>query len=341
MNMNIYNDVEEENYSMLFDFFPSNLFKLENFNIIKTNILGNQNNNEEPLYLNDINIMKTNSIGKNSIETSFIKINNNYEDNSIEKNLIKNKSMEINLIENNNNNSIESNSIECNSIESNYKYNNNLIERNSKYNDILIDINSKEKNNNYEEEKLFIKRKRGGKSNNIYRTDNIFKRITVHYLNSIIMLLNEVINNLKLEGIKGKFKMINYNFKRYFNKTKFNQIKKNSLNYFLILENNNKYKNKNLNKTLYTQIEAKSKTDRILNRILNKIMSNSYIDIFKDIYYKNNKDINFEGLLFHIPRTFDDFLEKKEIKGDILYKQKILEVVRKSFLEYIFTIEKI
>ena len=131
--------------------------------------------------------------------------------------------------------------------------------------------------------------------------------------------------------------MINYNFKRYFNKTKFNQIKKNSLNYFLILENNNKYKNKSLNKALYTQIETKYKT----NKIINKILSKSYIDIFKDIYYKNKKEINYEGLTLHIPRTFDDFLEKKEIKNDILYKQKILEVVRKSFLEYIFTIQKI
>ena len=332
--MNIYNDVDEENYSMLFDFLPFNLFYLKNFDFNNANIIGIQNNYEEPLYLNNINIMKTNSIVTNSLESNFIKINNNYEDNSIEKDLVKNNLMEINFTENNN--KCVDNSIGNNVRESNLKETIS-IESNDKYEDNSKEINLKEKNNKNEERK-FIMRKRGGKSNNIYRTDNIFKRINVHYLNSIIMLLNEVLSKF---NINGKFKIINYKFKRYFNKAKLNQIKNNSLNYFLILENNNKYKNKNLNKTLYTQIEAKSKTDRILNRILNKIMTKSYIDIFKDIYYKNKKDINFEGLLFHIPRTFDDFLEKKEIKGDILYKQKILEVVRKSFLEYIFTIEKI
>ena len=83
--MNIYNDVDEENYSMLFDFLPFNLFYLKNFDFNNANIIGIQNNYEEPLYLNNINIMKTNSIVTNSLESNFIKINNNYEDNSIEK----------------------------------------------------------------------------------------------------------------------------------------------------------------------------------------------------------------------------------------------------------------
>ena len=70
-------------------------------------------------------------------------------------------------------------------------------------------------------------------------------------------------------------------------------------------------------------------------------MSKSFIDIFKDIYYKNKKDINFEGLSLHIPKTFDDFLENEKVKGDNLYKQKILEVIRSTYLENKFVIQKI
>ena len=60
--------------------------------------------------------------------------------------------------------------------------------------------------------------------------------------------------------------------------------------------------------------------------VLNKLMSKSFIEIFKDIYIKNKKDIIFEGLTLHIHKNFDDFLENEDVKGDELYKKKIFRI---------------
>ena len=180
--------------------------------------------------------------------------------------------------------------------------------------------NNSNKNNKRYENNLFLKKKRHTK----YSTDNIFRKINVHYLNFVVQIVNEVMNKLKLKK-KGKFKEINYDFKRKLTIAKFNQIKKQPLNFFLIQDNNKKYKEKNINKILYNKCKT--------NKELNNFLSKSYIDIFKDYYYKNEKDINFEDLKLHIPRTFDDFLEVKEIKENNSYKKKIHEVVRKNFLQ--------
>ena len=325
-------------------------YELENLEQIKINNSVFQSTYEELLYYNDYKIMKNNSIGKNS------KGNNSIENNS---NILKINSIGNNSIENNNimlkNSSIENNNnmLKNSSIE-NDTLGNKLIENiiienkkdilkinsigNNSIEKISIENKSMENNsieNNKNHEKIqFLNKKRG--RHNKYSTDNIFRRINVHYLKFLILFLNEVLKILKIEG---EFKDINYSFKRNLNKTKFSQIKKEALIYFLQLDNNGKYKNKNFNKKLYTQIENNCKNNCGNYMVLNKLMSKSFIEIFKDIYIKNKKDIIFEGLTLHIHKNFDDFLENEDVKGDELYKKKILEVVRKSYLEYIFDIQ--
>ena len=350
--MNIYDDYDEQSYQFCF---PS---ELENLETINCNCNNSVNQSHIELYFNNYNIMKNSSIGNNSIEnnSSILKINsignnsieninnnmlknsliekNNINNivkiNSIENNKIGNKLIENIIFENKKKilkiNSIGNNSIEKISIE-NKSMENNSIKKISIENKSM-ENNSIEKNKNHEKSQ-FLNKKRHNK----YSTDNIFRRINVHYLKFLIIFLNEILKILK---IKGEFKDINYSFKRNLNKTKFSQIKKESLIYFLKLENNNKYKNKDLNKTLYNQIEHNCKAKLILN----KLMSKSFIEIFKNIYIKNKKVIIFEGLTLHIHNNFDDFLENEDVKGDDLYKKKILEVVKKSYLEYIFDIQR-
>jgi len=270
--------------------------------------------------------MKINLIENNAKENNSIENNSNIP----EINLIGN-----NTIEKNNDNILKNNSIENN---------NNIIKINS------IGNNSKEKismekksienksienysieNNKNNEKNQFLNKKRGEHTK--HSTDNIFRRINDHYLIFLIRFLNEI---LKIFKIEGEFKDINYSFKRNLNITKFGEIKKESLIYFLQLDNNNKYKNKNFNKTLYTTIEPKCKN----NIILNKLISKSFIEIFKDIYIKNKKDIILEGLKLNINKIFDDFLGNEDVKGDDFYKNRILEVVRKIYLEYKFVFQR-
>ena len=116
----------------------------------------------------------------------------------------------------------------------NLEINNNISENNENdekplsFYEKILEYNPNFKDNKYIK-KQFLMKKREKNPHTKYSTDNIFRRINVHFLNSIIIFLNEVLSKL---DIIGEFKIINYKFKKYLNKTKFNKIKKESFNFF-------------------------------------------------------------------------------------------------------------
>lgn len=162
-----------------------------------------------------------------------------------------------------------------------------------------------------------------------YFEDNILRKINVHFLNFLILFVNEIL--LKC-NINEKFYGINGKYKKIINKKNFNSIKNETIDQFLIKENNQKYKDKYQNKELFNRIKDK--------KIFNNIISKKYIEIFKGFYYTNEKKnkIIYEGLELNLTNTFGDFMNK--IKGDNLYKQNIEKVIKKYYFPKIFNTTK-
>ena len=194
---------------------------------------------------------------------------------------------------------------------------------------------------NYPQKKLSGRKRKNqidnkGKIHNKTQNDNILRKINVHFLNFIIDFINEVLCkcNLKTKNINDKFYEINGKYKKIINKTNFNSISNQTISQILTLENNNKYINKNQNRELFNKIKNNN------NEILNKTLSKKYIDIFKEVFYINKKDIIYEGLELNLPKTFDDFLLNVKANEDNLYKIRIEQVIKKYYFQQKFNVKK-
>lgn len=224
---------------------------------------------------------------------------------------------------NQNNKSQEINSIKNNETEKTKTTNLNEILDIKKENSILFIINkgeniSKENSNNM----TFIKRKRGRTkslmNDNKFihdknSSDNLKRKIHVHFLSFIVSYLNEILKNL---NYKQRFLQLDYYFKKNINNERLKYIKKQSIGDIIRNRISYKYKqNKYYNVIIYEQIKE--------NEILNKILSQSYLNLFKNIYYKSNNIISLKeyGLNKNI------FLSTKvKMYKDLLYNIKDLDI---------------
>ena len=248
-------------------------------------------------------------INLNNIEVS----NDNIENELIHQDL---------GLPNQNNNSQEINSIKNNETEKTKTTLNEILDI-KKENSILFIINkgeniSKENSNNM----TFIKRKRGRTkslmNDNKFihdknSSDNLKRKIHVHFLSFIVSYLNEILKNL---NYKQRFLQLDYRFKRIINNERFKSIKKQPIGNIIRKPISYKYKqNKYYNEIIYEQIKE--------NEILNNIFSQSYLNLFKNIYYKSNNIISLKeyGLNKNI------FLSTKvKMYKDLLYNIKDLDI---------------
>ena len=118
---------------------------------------------------------------------------------------------------------------------------------------------------------------------NKYSTDNVLRKIQVHFISFIITFVNIVLKEL---GYQEQFYKIDYQFKKNVNKKNISNLKK--LNIGNILSQNisqkYKWKNKEENKIIYQRIKNYP--------IIRNIISYNYMDLFKNIYCKNESKIN-------------------------------------------------
>ena len=128
----------------------------------------------------------------------------------------------------------------------------------------------KEKENKNKKEKIHDKN----------TSDNLIRKIQVHYLSFIVSFLNDILKNL---NYKTKFLNLNYEFKMNIKKDFVESLKKKTIGEIISNEISIKYKGKekNFNKNLYDKIKD--------NDVLNKIFKDNYIKLFKNIYYKSKK----------------------------------------------------
>jgi hypothetical protein len=167
----------------------------------------------------------------------------------------------------------------------------------------------------------------GEKIHDRYSTDNILRRIQVHYMTFIINIVNELLNYL---GYKYKFIDIDYNIKKAINKKQFYAIKKLNIAQIICQTSSPKFKNhsKQKNNNIYEKVKGDEK--------VNQFLSKTFMELFKDVYLKDKRYINEYGLIFPLSekvKTYKDLFSKKKEKDEINeYTKKVDEVIQIYYL---------
>ena len=140
------------------------------------------------------------------------------------------------------------------------------------------------------ESTLLTKKRRGrqtsnknGKAHDKNSTDNLLRKIQVHYMTFIICFINEILNQLNYQQT---FLKLDYEYKKNVSK-KFSDILKNkNLSDIICNKISNKYKKEdiNRNKIIYEQIKD--------DLIFKNLFKENYLEFFKNIYYKSVNKIN-------------------------------------------------
>ena len=184
---------------------------------------------------------------------------------------------------------------------------------------------------------LYNKRGRPNKSNlkknsrkihNKFTSDNLRRKIHIHFLNFIISFLNEI---LSYSGYEDQFYKLDYNRNiKNVNKAFFNRLKNKNIGEIISGKISSKFKNKEKDFNFF--FFQKLKNDKILN----KLFSQSYFLIFKVFYFPSKKKINLKeyGLNVEISlsedvKMYSDLLERFE---DNDYKRAIINYTKKNFL---------
>ena len=164
-----------------------------------------------------------------------------------------------------------------------------------------------------------------------YDYDNIIRKIQVHFHNFLISLSNEILSHFDFQK---KILNIDYNNKKDIKKEKFEKLKSQEIGEILCQNISTKYKRQ--------YIEDKEKNNKLYleaieyDNNIRKILSEPYINIFRNLYYKNKRDLNDYGLnitLSNKVQTYKDLLESLNKKGeDSKYIEKINIIAEECYL---------
>jgi hypothetical protein len=200
---------------------------------------------------------------------------------------------------------------------------------------------SKQSSTHFTNKKLTKKRKN---PHNRFTSDNLLRKVQVHYLTFLISFLNFL---LKYFNYEYKFLKLDYSIKKNINKDvdkrkiEIGNGDKTIINCFdddtvekIISQNISKqYKqyNENQNKFICEAVKR--------NAIMNNILKDNHLNIFKKFYFTSSKLINLKeyGLdnCIKLPnniKTHIDLLKKNESFGE-KYKKCINEVILKTFFK--------
>ena len=195
--------------------------------------------------------------------------------------------------------------------------------RTSRTNDTTLPKNKKRgRKSNSEEEKE--------KNHDKYSPDNVKRKIQVHYLSFITLIINVILDSC---GIREKFYKLEYEFKRIVNKRHFNYLINSKIGDIISKEISNKYKKKRKdnNSNVYNYF--------IANKVLEGIFEMKYLDFFRMFYMKKDKivDLKIIGIdkiitLSEKTETYYDLLEKLKKENDEKYIKLIDECVKNYYL---------
>lgn len=209
-------------------------------------------------------------------------------------------------------------------------FQNDMIKNEDQNNKIYFNIKK-----NISGRKPKIENKKRKKYHDKYSSDNMIRFIQVHYLTFIRNYVNEI---LYILGFEQKFFDINYKCKRNVTKKAIEKLKASNIGDILCQKISPKYKD---------QAKDEEKNLKIFNEVtknstVKNILEENYLQLFKDVYYKNKRNINLSnyGLNINIKlsnniKTYEDLLKKKHINNSVnneIYKKKLNKIVVKHFL---------
>ena len=233
---------------------------------------------------------------------------------------------------------------ESNSIEKAFE--NIFVEKSLIEKELPIYIIKKEKTNNISKPK-FTAKKRGRKQNNVDTKrstkkqkkehsasdwDNNLRKIQAHFLNFIVLLLNDIIkSNVERKGLL--LYKFNYEAKKNINYNYVETLKNYNIKELLEkFEASPKYTKVKLEKKKYVNREILDNLCKYKYNWFNELINKNILDFFK-IYYNNKKklkNIFFNGkqiILSKDTQNFYDLLQKyKE------YEKKLIEAAESVFL---------
>jgi hypothetical protein len=194
-----------------------------------------------------------------------------------------------------------------------------------------------------EKKKLRTGRKRkhqiteGEKIHDKNATDNVLRKIHVHYMTFIITTVNELLNYL---GYKFKFIDIDYNNKKVLTKKRFSLLKRTSIGQILCQKVSPKFRKQSkenlyINNIIFNQVKE--------NKIIKYFLSHNYITVFKDVYLKDKRYFNENDVKLQFSenvKTYENLLNKiKKYDDKDEYEKKINEVIQKYFLAKQFKVK--
>ena len=163
-------------------------------------------------------------------------------------------------------------------------------------------------------------------------SDNIFRTLVVHYMNFILDYANEI---LKKFGFRVKFYDIDYKDKSNISPKRINFLKSSNIGEILCTKISAKYRkliksNDKLNETIFKEVTK--------NNIIKNILSEEYLYLFKEVYFKNKREINLTrygyNCIINLPEkieTFGNLLHKKNIGSNCIYEMKLRNIIAKYF----------
>ena len=158
------------------------------------------------------------------------------------------------------------------------------------------------------------------KTHDKFSTDNLLRKIQVHYISFLISFINEI---LKALNFKQQFFKLDYKFKRNVNKNIFEALKDKKLSDIICNKISDKYKeqDKLANFKIYDQLKNE--------KVLEKLFNEKYFYFFKNYYYKSLKKINLNNygldkeIILSDTKSYKDLLEDIKKDPDANNKQYI------------------
>ena len=185
--------------------------------------------------------------------------------------------------------------------------------------------------NNQKTIKFNLSKKRGRKAIKIGKRqhsaldqDNIIRKIQVHFISFIIDFTNDIIQTVTQNNKNMFFKSINYEYKKTVNHSYIQNLFSKNIGEIVQLKASPKNKkfDKDINKIIY---------EKLCNiEIFKKLFEISYLEIFNQFYYQENREIDVFGVkvkLSQRTKLFADLLEKNKTSIE-----KIKEIAEEIFV---------
>ena len=164
-----------------------------------------------------------------------------------------------------------------------------------------------------------------------YSSDNLLIKTQVHFISFIIYFSNAVLDHLGDRKNVERFVKVDYKFKKNANQNNTKILKNSDIGYVLCQNISRKFKkDKDYNKKLYNEV---IKDDKI-----KYLLSLKYLDLFKNVYYKNIRKYKFnigdyEDIIdLFKAKMYEDFLEKNYDKNKN-YKIKLEECAYNNYIQ--------